>query len=144
MTMPIQDVSYPSPFSYHLPESLADACGLGQDLQYLKEFDPNNMFIDEHVLRHILDLQSDPYSDGNCDYNEDCRFLNSLECPAQVYARASYCARPSHEWLIDGGGAMIRSKWGSFRYFLLFVCAKTNYTVIYYLKDNSAHQLLIG
>ena len=40
--------------------------------------------------------------------------------------------------MVDGGDATVRSKWGSFRYFLLFICAKTSYIAIYYLKDNSA------
>ena len=32
---------------------------------------------------------------------------------------------------------MVHSKWGSYRYFLLFICVKTNYIAIYYLKDKS-------
>ena len=40
--------------------------------------------------------------------------------------------------MVDGGDATVRSKWGSYRYFLLFTCAKTSYIIIYYLKDNSA------
>ena len=40
--------------------------------------------------------------------------------------------------MVDGGDATVRSKWGSYRYFLLFVCAKAPCIIIYYPKDNSA------
>ena len=40
--------------------------------------------------------------------------------------------------MIGGGDATVRSKWGSYRYFLVFICAKTSHIIIYYLKDNSA------
>ena len=41
MTISMADVAYPSPYDYHLPESLAAACELGHDLHYLAGFDPN-------------------------------------------------------------------------------------------------------
>ena len=56
----------------------------------------------------------------------------------QGKARAPDNLRPGEKWLVDGGDATVRSKWGSYRYFLLFVCAKSSYIIIYYLKDNSA------
>ena len=56
----------------------------------------------------------------------------------QGKARAPDNLRPGEKWMVDGGGATVRSKWGSYRYFLLFTCAKTSYIIIYYLKDNSA------
>ena len=40
--------------------------------------------------------------------------------------------------MLDGGDATVRSFWGGFRYFLVFIDAKTQYAVIYYLRDNSA------
>ena len=46
--------------------------------------------------------------------------------------------RPGEKWMIGGGDATVRSKWGSYRYFLVFICAKTSHIIIYYLKDNSA------
>ena len=142
LTILIQDISHPSPFSYYLPESLATACGLSHNLRHLKQFDPNDVFLNEYALRHIIDFRTESYSGGNYDYNEDLRFLKTFECPAQIYARSSYCTRPGHEWLIDGGGALIYSNWGSYRYFLLFICVKTNYTVIYYLKDKSTRSFV--
>ena len=36
--------------------------------------------------------------------------------------------------MVDGGDATVR--WGSYRYFLLFVCVKASCIIIYYLKDN--------
>ena len=142
MAMPIQDVSHRSPFSYCLPGSIATAFGLSHDLQYSKKIDPSDVFPNEHALRHIIDFRPGSYSDGNCVYDEDCRFRKTFECPAQIYARVSYCIRPGHEWLIDGGDAMIYSKWGGYRDFLLFICAKTNYTSIYYLKDESTRSFV--
>ena len=56
----------------------------------------------------------------------------------QGKARAPDNLRPGEKWMVDGGDATVRSKWGSYRYFLLFTCAKTSYNIIYYLKDNSA------
>ena len=56
----------------------------------------------------------------------------------QGKARAPENLRPGEKWMVDGGDATVRSKWGSYRYFLLFTCAKTSYIIIYYLKDNSA------
>ena len=47
MTMLIQDVSHSSPFNYRLPESLATACEINHDLRYLKEFDPNDVFLNK-------------------------------------------------------------------------------------------------
>ena len=60
MAMSIQDVPYPSPLDYHLPESLAAACELGHDLRYLMDLNPNDVFITEQVLRHSLDPRTDP------------------------------------------------------------------------------------
>ena len=82
MTMSIQDDLYPSSFDYHLPDSLATACELGHDLHYLKELDPNDVFITEQVLRRNFDPRIDPYSDGNHNYNNDCHFLDALEVHA--------------------------------------------------------------
>ena len=56
----------------------------------------------------------------------------------QGKARAPDNLCPGEKWLVDGGGATVRSKWRSYRYFLLFVSAKSSYTIIYNLKDNSA------
>ena len=39
----------------------------------------------------------------------------------QGKARAPDNLRPGEKWLVDGGDATVRSKWGSYRYFLLFV-----------------------
>ena len=58
--------------------------------------------------------------------------------PEHGKARAPDGLRPGEEWMVDAGDATVRSKWGSFRYFLLFICAKTSYIAICYLKDNSA------
>ena len=52
----------------------------------------------------------------------------------QGKARAPDDLRPGEKWMIDGGDATSRNKWGSCRYFLLFICAKTPYIIIYYLK----------
>jgi hypothetical protein len=79
MTMPIDDVPYPSPYDYHLPESLATACELGHDLHYLKEFDPHNAFLTEQVLRHNFYLRVDPYSNGDFNHVDDCHFLGTFE-----------------------------------------------------------------
>ena len=263
MTISMADVAYPSPYDYHLPESLAAACELGHDLHYLAEFDPNTEFLTSKVLRHNLDLSGNDYSSGNHNYADDCLLLDSLEVHAlfedssvvhsdqagdddwgplnnlkpaskasglsdfsvkakynkvklgvshlplhqpgskeyeaackriqlfhdkthikdadkiekmivtnrgtglrpgdsrypykcdkcyrvvdtvqrkhtsveQGKARAPDNLRPGEKWMVDGGDATVRSKWGSYRYFLLFTCAKTSYIIIYYLKDNSA------
>ena len=79
MAMSVQDVPFPSPFDYNLPESLATACELGHNLHYLKEFDPSNVFITEQVLRHNFDPRIDPYSEGNHNYKDDCHFLDACE-----------------------------------------------------------------
>ena len=263
MTISMADVAYPSPYDYHLPESLAAACELGHDLHYLAGFDPNTEFLTSKVLRHNLDLSGNDYSSGNHNYAADCLLLDSLEVHAlfedpsvvhsdqagnddwgplnnlkptskasslsdfsvkakytkvklgvshlplhqpgskeyeaackriqlfhdkthikdadkiekmivtnrgtglrpgdsrypykcdkcyrvvdtvqrkhasveQGTARAPDNLRPGEKWMVDGGDATVRSKWGSYRYFLLFTCAKTSYIIIYYLKDNSA------
>ena len=65
MTISMTDVVYPSPYDYHLPESLAAACELGHDFHYLTEFDPNTEFLTRKVLRHNLDLSGNDYSSGN-------------------------------------------------------------------------------
>ena len=79
MTMPIDDVPYPSPYDYHLPESLATAFGLCHDLHYLKEFDPHDAFLTEQVLRHNFYLRVDPYSNGDFNHVDDCHFLGTFE-----------------------------------------------------------------
>ena len=107
MAMSIQDALYPSAFDYHLPESLAAACELSHDLYHLKEFDPDNVFTTEHVLRHNFGPRIDPYSDGNYDYSDDCHFLDAFESPEQGKACAPDCLRPGEKWMIDGHGATI-------------------------------------
>ena len=64
MTMPLADVAYPSPYDYHLPESLAAACELGHDLHYLREFSPDDNFLTKDVFRHNFDLSADDYASG--------------------------------------------------------------------------------
>ena len=44
--------------------------------------------------------------------------------------------------MIDGGDATVLSKWGGCRYFLVMIDAKTAYTVIYYMRDNSARSFV--
>ena len=82
MTISIADVAYPSPYDYHLPESLAAACELGHDLHYLAGFDPNTEFLTSTVFRHDLDLSGNDYSSGNHNYAADCLLLDSLEVHA--------------------------------------------------------------
>ena len=79
MTMSLADVANPSPYDYHLPESLAAACELGHDLHYLREFSPEDGFLPKEVLRHKLDLSADDYASGVHNYDEDCMFLDSFE-----------------------------------------------------------------
>ena len=142
MEILVQDVSHSSPFNYRLPESLATACGINHDLRYLKQFDLNDMFLSESALRHIIDFRADSYSDGSHEYDDDCRFLKPFKCPAEIYARFSYCIRPGHEWLIDGGDAMVHSKWGSYRYFLLFMCQNELHRHL--LPQGQKHTFLCG
>ena len=73
------DVAYPSPYDYHLPESLASACELGHDLHYLREFDSNDEFLTSEVLRHNFDLSTDDYTNGEHSYTDDCLLLDSFE-----------------------------------------------------------------
>ena len=257
MTTVLDDVPCPSPYAYHLPESLAAACELGHDLHYLTGFSPNDDFLKSNVFR--FDLETDDYVNGDFSFEADCLFLDTFEVhtlfdgdvkpdsvddkdidwgpsgpqfqmqtgdftakakhskvklgtshlplyqpgskeyaaackrmqlfhdkthikdadkiekmivvnrntglrpgdsrypvncdncyrvvdtvprrhvsPEQGQARAPADLRPGQKWMIDGGDATVRSKWGSFRDFLLFICAKTSYIDIYYLKDNSA------
>jgi hypothetical protein len=49
---------------------------------------------------------------------------------------------PGQKWMIDGGDATTRSRWGSFRYFMVAVCAKSGYLVVYYLVDNTAKSFM--
>ena len=79
MTLSMADVAYPSPYDYHLPESLAAACELGLDLHYLREFSPNDEFLTSEVLRHNFDLSTDDYANGEHSYADDCLFLDSFE-----------------------------------------------------------------
>ena len=46
--------------------------------------------------------------------------------------------KPGQRWMIDGGHATVRSRWGSHMYFMVAVDCKTGYVVVYYLVDNSA------
>ena len=56
----------------------------------------------------------------------------------QGKARAPDDLRPGEIFLVDSGDATVRSNWGSYRYFLLFIYAKSSYIIIYYLKGNCA------
>ena len=78
-----------------------------------------------------------PYSCDKCYRVVDTvqRKHSSVE---QGKARAPVDLRPGEKWMVDGGDATMRIKWGSYRYFLLFICVKSSYIIIYYLKDNSA------
>ena len=82
MTLSMADVAYPSPYGYHLPESLAVACELGHDLHYLREFSPNDEFLTSGVLRHNFDLSANDYSSGEHSYADDCLSLDSFEVHA--------------------------------------------------------------
>ena len=64
MTLSMADVAFPSPYDYHLPESLAAACELGHDLHYLREFSSNDEFLTSGVLRHNFDVSVGDYSNG--------------------------------------------------------------------------------
>ena len=44
--------------------------------------------------------------------------------------------------MLDGGDATVRSKWGGYRYFLVFIDVATAYCVIYYMRDNSARSFV--
>ena len=83
---------------------------------------------------------------GDSRYLDDCD-----ECSATIdtvqrthhsasdgTARAPIGLRPGKKYMVDGGDATVRSKWGNFRYFLIFIDAKSSYIIIYYLRDNSA------
>ena len=50
--------------------------------------------------------------------------------------------QPGQKWMIDGGDATVRSRWGSYRYFMVAVCCKTGYLVVYYMVDNTAKSFL--
>ena len=76
------DFAYPSPYDYHLPESLASACELCHDLHYLQEFNPNDEFLTSEVLRHNFDLSVGDCSSGNYKYADDCLFLDAFEVHA--------------------------------------------------------------
>ena len=79
MALSMADAVYPSPYDYHLPESLAPACGLSHDLHYLREFHPNDEFLTGEVLRHNFDLPTDDYTHGEHSYPDDCLFIDSFE-----------------------------------------------------------------
>ena len=49
---------------------------------------------------------------------------------------------PGQKWMIDGGDATVRSRWGSYRYFIVAVDCRTGYLVVYYLVDNSAKSFM--
>ena len=49
---------------------------------------------------------------------------------------------PGQKWMIDGGDATVRSRWGSYRYFMVAVDCKTNYLVVYYMVDNTAKSFM--
>ena len=79
MASSMADVAYPSPYAYHLPESLASACELGHDPHYLREFDSNDEFLTSEILRHKFDLSTDDYTNGEHSYTDDCLLLDSFE-----------------------------------------------------------------
>ena len=60
----------------------------------------------------------------------------------QGTARAPADLKVGKKWMLDGGDATVRSSWGGFRYFLVFIDAKTQYVIIYYMKDNSARSFV--
>ena len=103
MAMSAQDVLYPPPFDYHLPESLATACQLGHALHYPKEFDPSNLFITEQVLCHNFDPRIDPYSDGNHNYKDDCHFLDAFEVHTLFENDSRAFSDPALDSIDDGG-----------------------------------------
>ena len=49
---------------------------------------------------------------------------------------------PGEKWVIDGGDATVRSKWGKHRYFLVRVCAVSSYPIVVYTKDQSARSFV--
>ena len=49
---------------------------------------------------------------------------------------------PGQKWMIDGGDATTRSRWGSFRYFMVAVDCKSGYLVVYPMVDNSARSFM--
>ena len=83
---------------------------------------------------------------GDSRYLDDCDECSATidtvqrthQSSADGTARAPIGLRPGHKYMVDGGDATVRSKWGSFRYFLIFIDAKSSYIIIYYLRDNSA------
>ena len=83
---------------------------------------------------------------GDSRYLDDCDKCSATidtvqrahQSDASGSARAPIGLRPGHKWMLDGGDATVRSKWGNFRYFLIFIDAKSSYIIIYYLRDNSA------
>ena len=56
----------------------------------------------------------------------------------QGTARAPPGLKVGSKWMLDGGDATVVSIWGGYRYFLVFIEAKSQYVVIYYMRDNSA------
>ena len=50
---------------------------------------------------------------------------------------------PGQKYMIDGGDATTRARWGGYRYFMVAVCAKSGYLVVYYMVDNSANSFMM-
>ena len=76
-----------------------------------------------------------------CDRNIDA-IPRKHKSPDAGLCSAPPGTLPGQEWMIDGGDATVRSKWGNHRYFLVCICAVSGYPVVVYMKDQSARSFV--
>ena len=76
-----------------------------------------------------------------CDRNIDS-IPRTHKSPHEGLRSAPPGTLPGEKWLIDGGDATVRSKWGKHRYFLVCICAVSSYPVVVYMKDQSARSFV--
>ena len=76
-----------------------------------------------------------------CDHNIDATPRKHVS-PTDGLRSAPPDVKPGQKWMLDGGDATVRSKWGGHRYFLVFIDVASAYVVIYYMRDNSARSFV--
>ena len=76
-----------------------------------------------------------------CDHNIDATPRKHVSSTDGLRS-APPDVKPGQKWMLDGGDATVRSKWGGHRYFLVFIDVASAYVVIYYMRDNSARSFV--
>ena len=113
-----------------------------------------------HAITHVRDPQTIEHmiqsSRGHGLRPGDSRYLSTCDLcdhniettprkhksPTDGLRSAPPNVKPGQKWMLDGGDATVRSKWGGCRYFLVFIDVATAYCVLYYMRDNSARSFV--